>query len=270
MRISVEHHTHYRFSQPQSRLVQMLRLTPSDTQDQTVVGWHIGVDCDARLRRGIDGFGNCITMLYAEGPISAIDIVVTGEVLTTANAGVIYGSDEPLPPMLFLRSTPRTQPNEAIAQFAGDAIAAAGDALGQIHALNSAIHGKFAAVLPSPDDGLRAADAFGRADPSRRDLVHIFLAGARSQRVPARYVTGYRWDGEAAHCAPHAWAEAHVEGIGWVGFDPSTGLSPDETYVRGAIGLDAPGAAPIAGTRIGEGSEKLDVELQVSQSVGDE
>jgi transglutaminase-like putative cysteine protease len=57
--------------------------------------------------------------------------------------------------------------------------------------------------------------------------------------------------------------EAHVEGLGWVGFDPVTGLSPDDSYVRVAVGLDALGAASIAGTRIGSGDEELDVDLRV-------
>lgn len=67
MRIAIEHRTQYRFSEPQARIVQMLRLTPCDTQDQTVVSWLVGVDCDARLRDAGDGFGNSVTMLYAEG-----------------------------------------------------------------------------------------------------------------------------------------------------------------------------------------------------------
>ena len=92
----------------------------------------------------------------------------------------------------------------------------------------------------------------------------MFAAAARSLGVPARYVSGYRTDGDA-HCSPHAWAEAFVEGFGWTGFDATTGLSPDERYVRVAVGLDANGAAPIAGTRIGSGEEKLDVDLHVDQ-----
>ncbi|RYD90607.1 MAG: transglutaminase family protein, partial [Sphingomonadales bacterium] len=95
MRIAIEHNTHYRFSEPQARLVQMLRLTPCDTQDQTVVNWHIGVDCDARLREATDGFGNAITMLYAEGPLAAIDITVIGEVLTNEATGVIRDAVDP-------------------------------------------------------------------------------------------------------------------------------------------------------------------------------
>jgi transglutaminase-like putative cysteine protease len=90
----------------------------------------------------------------------------------------------------------------------------------------------------------------------------MFIAAARSLDVPARYVSGYHKDG-ASHSAPHAWSEAHIEGLGWIGFDPVTGLSPDDSYVRVAVGLDALGAASIAGTRIGAGDEELDVALHV-------
>ena len=67
MRLSIDHRTVYRFSEPQSRLVQMLRLTPENTHDQTVAGWRIDVDRDGRVRGGRDGFGNAVTMLYVEG-----------------------------------------------------------------------------------------------------------------------------------------------------------------------------------------------------------
>ncbi len=56
MRVSIDHRTRYRFTQPQDRLIQMLRLTPQDSTDQTFVNWHIGVDCDARLREARDGY----------------------------------------------------------------------------------------------------------------------------------------------------------------------------------------------------------------------
>jgi hypothetical protein len=58
---------------------------------------------------------------------------------------------------------------------------------------------------------------------------------------------------------------AWVEGLGWIGFDPSTGFSPDESYVRVAIGLDASSAAATGGMRIGQGQEQLDVDLHVDQ-----
>jgi transglutaminase-like putative cysteine protease len=264
MRIAIDHRTRYRFSEPQARLVQMLRLTPCDTRDQTVVSWSVGVDCDARMRDATDGLGNAVTMLYAEGPIEAIDITVTGEVLTIDAAGVVHGSVEPLPPLLYLRSTPRTHAGDTLPDFATEAAGGGGDPLDRMHRLNAALHARFPCAPDAADTGRSAAEAFNGEGVTSRDVAQMFIAAARTLRVPARYVSGYRSDG-IAHSAPHAWAEAHVEGIGWVGFDPVTGLSPDDSYVRVAIGLDAAGAASIAGTRIGHGREDLAVDLHVDQ-----
>jgi transglutaminase-like putative cysteine protease len=264
MRIAIDHRTRYRFSRPQARIVQMLRLTPCDTRDQTVVSWMVGVDCDARLRDATDGFGNAVTMLYAEGPIEEIDITVTGEVLTTNSDGVVHGSIEPLPPMVYLRTTARTTLGDGLPAFAAESISGSGDPLDRLHRLNAAFHTRFPCVADALDTGLTAAEAFARGRATSRDVTQMFIAAARSFEVPARYVSGYRID-DTAQSAPHAWAEAHVEGLGWVGFDPATGMSPDHGYVRVAVGLDALGAASIAGTRIGAGDEKLDVALRVSE-----
>ena len=65
--------------------------------------------------------------------------------------------------------------------------------------------------------------------------------------------------------ATHAWAEAFVEDLGWVGFDVSNGISPDERYVRLATGADYADAAPISGLRYGDASEALAVSVQVQQ-----
>jgi transglutaminase-like putative cysteine protease len=82
--------------------------------------------------------------------------------------------------------------------------------------------------------------------------------------VPARYVSGHlarrdRTDQEAAH----AWAEAWIEGLGWVGFDPANGICPTERYVRIATGLDYLGAAPVRGASYGGSGETLAVKLVV-------
>jgi transglutaminase-like putative cysteine protease len=264
MRLAIDHHTHYRFTEPQARLVQKLRLTPSDTIDQTVLSWRIDVDCDVRLRNTTDGFGNKVTMLYAEGPLEEISITVAGQVLTTESNGVVRGSFEPLPEGVFLRETPRTVASDALGAFAREALTGCSSPLDCLHRWNLSLAKRFPGVPDVPDTGMSAAQAFAKPRPSSRDLAHIFIAGARAIDVPARYVSGYR-QGEGEACAPHGWAEAWVEGLGWVGFDPSAGISPDEHYVRVAIGLDAPGAASIAGSRLGQGGEEMAVDLHVDR-----
>ena len=266
MRIAIDHRTRYRFSEPQARLVQLLRLTPQDGQDQTVVHWHIGVDCDARLREGRDGFGNRVTMLYAAGPIEALEVHVTGEVLTADGNGIVGGAWEPLPPILFARASQRAMPTPEIAEFA---LAQGGDPIARLHALNLALNARLPVVPEHHDSGRTAGDVFtdgGKGSP--RDLAHLFIACVRSLGAPARYISGYRPDGVESLPAPHAWAEAHVDRVGWIAFDPSRGVCADDSYVRVAVGLDAATAAPVAGSRLGEGEEALDVELHVEQSQG--
>ncbi len=266
MRLSIDHRTTYRFSTPQARLVQMLRMTPGDTLHQTIADWRIDVDCDARLKPARDGFGNRVTMLYVEGPLTAIELNVSGEVLTTPCNGVLEGVDERFPPALFLRCTAVTQGDAAIAAFA-EAACAQAKPLDRLHAINRAVHRHFDLVHERPPPGYSAARAFADGRATSRDMAHVFIVAAHSIGAPARYVSGYSLiiANGATQPTPHGWAEAYVEGLGWVGFDPSMGLCAAEEYVRVAIGLDAAGAAAVAGSRLGEGDEQLDVDVHVEQ-----
>lgn len=261
MRLSIDHRTTYRFSTPQDRVVQRLRMTPENTHDQTIASWHIAVDCDARMRRHRDGFGNCTTMLYCEGPLDHIEIAVAGEVVTSHSDGVLHGTHETLPPALYLRETPLTVADTDIAGFARDH--AGDDAAAVLRRLNVAISARARIDRGRPVTGRTAAEAFAHDTATSRDLAHVFIAAARSLGVPARYVSGYcDLEGDRSP-TPHGWADAYVAGLGWVAFDPTLGVSPAEHHVRVAIGLDATGATPVSGSRLGEGKERLDVEVTV-------
>ena len=63
--------------------------------------------------------------------------------------------------------------------------------------------------------------------------------------------------------ASHAWAEIHVDGLGWVGFDAANNCCPDDRYVRLCSGFDAFDAAPIRGLAMGRGDEDLEVAVAV-------
>ncbi|WP_419809957.1 transglutaminase family protein [Sphingomonas sp.] len=266
MRLTVDHRTTYRFTVPQARVVQLLRLTPGNTHDQTVASWRIHIDCDARMRDGLDGFGNAVTMLYAEGPLTEIVIAVHGEVLTSHSAGCVLGVAEPLPPPLFLRATAATAPDATVARWAGE-VAEGTNMVERLHALNRALHDRFGVDRGRGDPGLTAGEAFARESVTPRDLAQLFCVAARSLGIPARFVSGYHlWEVDGEHRpAPHGWAEAHVVGLGWIGFDPTNGMSPEEEYVRVAVALDAAGAAPVAGSRLGQGAEELDVDVSVTR-----
>jgi transglutaminase-like putative cysteine protease len=184
---------------------------------------------------------------------------------------VVRGTVERFPPSLFLRDTALTQADTAIRDFAEKIRAASGDeVLAQLHGLLDRLFEDVAdanangdaAASPPPAN---AAEAFARKRGAPTDLAHIFIAAAHTLGIPARYVGGYFRNAAKSADTSHAWAEAHVLGLGWVAFDPSNGFCPTDAHVRVAIGLDALGAAPLRGTRLGAGAETLAVAIKVDQ-----
>jgi len=109
-----------------------------------------------------------------------------------------------------------------------------------------------------------AAECFEHRKGVCQDFAHLFIACARAIELPARYVGGYFLRSDGDHqVAGHAWAEAYVEGLGWVGFDSANGVCASEAHVRVAMALDALGAAPVRGSQVGGAAERLDVAIKV-------
>ena len=263
MRIRIDHSTRYAYARPARFIVQMLRLTPKSCEGQQVRDWRIETDVDARLRRSEDAFGNIVHSLYTERPTNALTIRVTGEVSTVNTGGVVSGQAERLSPVVVLRETPMTKADGGIVDFARSIEQA--PTLNRMHRLMAALKDEVAFEVGSTSASHTAAEAFAQRRGVCQDHTQIFISAARLLGVPARYVSGHlsRQDGQHDQDAAHAWAEAWVEGLGWVGFDPANGICPTEHYVRVAVGLDARGATPIRGASYGGGQESLTVALNV-------
>jgi len=94
----------------------------------------------------------------------------------------------------------------------------------------------------------------------------VLTSAARALGWPARYVTGYLLPGPdgVSDGATHAWTEIWLDGLGWVGFDASTGLCPTDAYVRLCAGLDAADAAPLRGHAEGITQERLEAEVTLA------
>jgi transglutaminase-like putative cysteine protease len=162
-----------------------------------------------------------------------------------------------------------TEPDAAIFAFAHETKAkSSNDVLELLHLLLNEVHRTITFDVDPTHAATTAAEAFALKRGVCQDLTHIFIAAARALDIPARYVGGYfhRRDGVVAQDAGHAWAEAHVAHIGWVGFDPANGICPTDAHVRVAIGLDYLGAAPVRGTRFGGADERLLVGVHVDQA----
>jgi transglutaminase-like putative cysteine protease len=271
MRIRISHESVYRYDAPVAGVIQTLRLTPRNHDGQYVVEWRIDISEDCRLDHHEDAFGNITHTFTAEGSFRELTVNVDGEVETQDTNGIVRGAIERFPESLFLRETPLTRPDTAILAFAREARAAGdGDTLALLHLMTERLHGEIVFDTDPTHTATTAAEAFALRRGVCQDLSHVFISAARSLDIPARYVGGYfhRADGVVRQEAGHAWAEAFVPDIGWVGFDPANGISPTDQHVRVAVGLDFLGASPVRGARKGGGTEALSVTIHVAQAAG--
>ncbi len=265
MLITVRHVTRYTYAAPARYQVQSLRLTPCNFESQRVLSWSVkapNIDKAVRFR---DGFGNVGHLLSVIEPTDEIVVEASGVVETSDRAGVVRGLLEVAPTRVYLRETPITQADAAIRALA--AAAPGTDALSRLHGLMHAVRDAVAYRIGVTGAHTTAAEALAAGEGVCQDHAHIFIAAARVLGIPARYVSGYFLaGGDEPSEAAHAWAESHVEGIGWIAFDPANRFCPTDHYVRVAGGLDAASAAPVRGTRAGGQAESLDVTVEVQQA----
>ena len=269
MRIRISHETIYRYDTPAKSAIEILRLTPRNHDGQYIVRWRLELNVDCRLDPFEDAFGNLAHSFTVDGPLSELAIRVDGEVETQDAAGIVNGTMERFPPSLYLRETPLTAPDAAIAAFAREMSGRVnGDPFTALHEINKRIYGEFVFDPNPTQPATSAAESFALKRGVCQDYAQIFIAAARHLGIPARYVSGYflRVDGVTAQEAGHAWAEAYLPKLGWIAFDPANGISATAAHVRVAIGLDSLGATPVRGTRTGGEGEKLSVAVHVDQA----
>lgn len=264
MLISIRHVTRYTYAEPASYTIQSLRLTPASFRGQRVRDWQVSVPGAGPALTFKDGFGNVVHLLTINAPHVGLTIEASGTVETEDCNGLVAGLPKITPPRVFLKETPQTRPDSAIRALA--AAASGKEPLERLHALLALVRDRVDYVAGVTGAHTGAAEALADGKGVCQDHAHIFISAARTLAIPARYVTGYLVLAQkSVSDAHHAWAEAWVEGLGWVGFDVANRICPTERYVRLAAGLDAGYAAPIVGSRRGGADEKLDVSVEVQQ-----
>jgi transglutaminase-like putative cysteine protease len=269
MRLRISHSTTYRYEPAATGVIQILRMTPGSHDGQYVAEWQIDVSTDARLEMHEDAFGN-VTHVITHGTTEDLTITAAGLIDTHDTGGVLKGTDERFPPGLFLRETQLTTANPAMDGFVRELRAESDDdVLGFLHALMTQINEHMTFDEDPTNSGTSAAEAFVLKRGVCQDYAHIFIACARAAGVPARFVSGHflRSDGAVQQQAGHAWAEAFVANLGWVGFDAANCICTTDAHARVALGLDYLGAAPVRGTRYGGGLETLTVAVKVEQAM---
>jgi transglutaminase-like putative cysteine protease len=266
MRLSVRHATTYAYDTAPDRCALRLRLYPPAHDSQRVIAWKVSVNGAAVPALLTTSTGDKESIWTCQTPVSSLDVVAEGEIETQDAAGVVKGLRDAARPGVYLRLTPLTEPSPAIIDMANAVTGAR--PLDRMHALMNAVRDKVDYRSASTTSATTAAQAMKLHAGVCQDHAHVFISAARSLKIPARYVVGYLLALETKLTETHAWAEAYVPEIGWVGFDPANRICPTDRYVRLACGLDSADAAPIRGNVSAGSQERLTASVDISLAQG--
>ena len=265
MRLKIKHTTQYDYEEPVGYALQKARLRPVASGLQELHHWDVSVEGGKIETAYQDHYGNHVDLVSAEPGVKKLVLTAEGEATTHDTLGVlgkVYGR---APLWHFRQPTAFTAPGAQVRALA-ETVTSADAPLDGLHALSQVILKAVPYLADQTNASTTAEEAIEIGQGVCQDHANIFVAAARAAGLPARYVSGYLLMSDRVdQDATHGWAEVHLDDLGWVGFDVSNGVSPDEKYLRIAIGRDANDATPISGLRMGSGAEALIVSLQVQQ-----
>lgn len=258
MRLDIHHETRYRYTAPVHYSIQHLRLTPRAESRQRVLAWRI--EAPGKLSRGVDAYGNVAHTMVLAAPHDEIRVIVAGSV--EVDASPLAAGPRDLSPLVFTVSTPLTEAEATIRAFAARHLERARRATDLI-SLAEAICGAVAYESGVTEVTSTSAQALAIGRGVCQDHAHLFIACCRALDIPARYVSGYVDPGHDEPAASHAWADAWIEGEGWISVDVTHRVLALDRHCRLAVGRDYLSAAPVRGSRTGGGEESMHVAVAV-------
>ena len=266
MLLRIRHTTHSVYDAPVGYGLLQLRMTPKPRPSQQVLSWNTVIEGGRIEAEFDDQHANRVHLISLDSGMSELHISCEGEIEVEDTSGVVGAHSGYAPLWLFRRATPLTRPGPHIRRLAKAVPDASIGDIARLHALGDLVRSAVTYETGRTDADTTGEAAIEAGHGVCQDHAHIFISAARLLGYPARYAGGYlMMNDRVEQEAGHAWAEVHVDSLGWVGFDVSNAISPDDRYVRVATGLDYAEASPVSGMRFGGASESLNVSIQVQQ-----
>ena len=282
---AIRHFTRYRYSRPVWQSLMEVRMHPRSEYAQRCFTFQLSVSPRARIFSCSDHLGNLIHHFDLPEPHNQLTIIADALVDVDApmdlpqslgpeawdDLDAMVAEDDywdMLMPSHFARPSPEL---EQLAKEFGVARRDGQDPLGLLRTLNSSLYRALEYVKESTSVDSPIEDALQSRQGVCQDFAHIMIALVRNLRVPCRYVSGYLYhdllhEDRSAEGATHAWVEALLPGLGWIGFDPTNNLMAGERHIRTAIGRDYADVAPTIGTMKGAAQTDLQVRVRVTPS----
>ena len=286
MYYSIRHLTKFLYSNAVSESMMETRMHPRSDQNQRCLTFHLSVSPRCRVFSYRDHLANQVhhfdipgqhgqLVIVAESlvevqPATPVPAALAPDAWAELDSMVEQGDYwEMLLPSEFTAPTPSL---DALAEEFD--VRRRDDPLSALHQLNEQMYRHFEYVPKSTKVDSPIDLALLTHAGVCQDFAHIMIALVRSKlRIPCRYVSGYLFHGQSdndrsATSATHAWIEALIPDVGWVGFDPTNNLVVADRHIRTAIGRDYADVPPTHGIFRGRASSELSVAVRVTPSEG--
>jgi transglutaminase-like putative cysteine protease len=275
MRLSIFHRTHYAYAVPVQASFNEARLQPADNAQQRRHRFLLKILPSTRLSHYRDFYNNCVHMFDLSQPHTELTIEANSIVTTSNLAGL--PDDARLAPLDSLDAClqlERCYDYLRTSQFVNDSVEgwrlAIDVTAGETDAWQAAL--KIMRFVNSEPASTHVHTTMQEALKLRKgvcqDFAHVMIGMCRALKIPARYVSGYLYNGPAEHLkgaqASHAWVEIFLPAVGWCGLDPTNNQQVNGNYVKIGVGRDYSDVPPLKGSYRGTAERFLKVDVMVT------
>jgi transglutaminase-like putative cysteine protease len=275
----VLHRTVFDYDAPVRDSLNTLHLEPRTFPFQRTLSAVVKVLPATRVRRFHDLFENVTHHFEVLGDHRRLEIesririqnlpLIIPQASQQALLHEYRGGDIPEQTWAYLQDSRFVFRHPQIWRQALDITAGIGPVFGQAVAIMHWVHREFRYEAGSTHVNTHIEEAFALRRGVCQDFTHVMLGLCRAIGIPARYASGYLYNGPRDHLlgaqASHAWPEVFFPDVGWIGFDPTNETLADERYIKVAVGRDYDDVAPVRGSYHGTGHCKMGVSVEVEK-----
>jgi transglutaminase-like putative cysteine protease len=282
---AIRHFTRYRYSHSVWQSMMEVRMHPRSEGNQRCFIFQLSVNPRARIFAHTDSRGNLVH--HFDLPQRHRQLTIISDSLVNID------EQQPLPESMDYRAWDELQemietkdywdalmpshfarPSPELEELAKEIGVASRDGRSPLAFLMDVVSGvyrSFTYVKKSTRVNSPIEHALRSRQGVCQDFAHIMITLVRRAEIPCRYVSGYLYHGKdnldrSADGATHAWVEAALPELGWVGFDPTNNLIAAERHIRTAVGRDYADVPPTMGTMKGKAETELQVRVRVTPS----
>lgn len=278
MKLHLTHRTRYEYSAPVIESFNETRLQPTSADGQLCHSFILKVLPSTRLSHYLDFYLNCVHFFEIPEPHAFLTIESSSTVSTLSHALPLDHSTVPMDSLRqcasmeecydFLHSSKHVEIDATVWRLAVDASIGSADVWLTSVQIMRFIHGNFGYSPETTTVQTPIHDVIDHRRGVCQDFTHVMIGMCRSIGIPARYVSGYLYNGPRDELqgaqASHAWCEVYIPTLGWRPLDPTNNQPADERYIRVAVGRDYADIVPVQGRYRGAGTKKMTVEVSVT------